>query len=40
LPKNFHPVGVSNSGTQSLCATRSAAPLVGIERAIPTIPPL
>jgi len=35
LPKNFQPVGVSWQGTPSAAATRSAARLVGIERAIP-----
>ena len=35
LPKNFHPVGVSKWPMPSLAATRSAAALVGIERATP-----
>lgn len=39
LPKNFHPVGVSYSGTPSASATRSTAPLVGIERATALRPP-
>jgi hypothetical protein len=38
LPKNFQPVGVSKQGTPSFCATRSAAALVGIERAMPAMP--
>ena len=38
LPKNFQPVGVSKQGTPSCSATRSAAPLVGIERAMPLRP--
>ena len=38
LPKNFQPVGVSYMPTPSLAATRSAARLVGIERAMPFTP--
>ena len=35
LPKNFQPVGTSKNGRLSFSATRSSAPLVGIERASP-----
>ena len=35
LPKNFQPVGVSKKGSLSSSATRSSAPLVGMERATP-----
>ena len=39
LPKNFQPVGVSKSGRPKAAATRSTAPLVGIERATALSPP-
>jgi hypothetical protein len=35
FPKNFHPVGTSKNERLSFAATRSSAPLVGIERASP-----
>jgi hypothetical protein len=35
LPKNFQPVGVSKNCRPSFSATRSRAPLVGIDRATP-----
>lgn len=35
LPKNFQPVGVSKKGSFRAAATRSRAPLVGMERATP-----
>jgi hypothetical protein len=35
LPKNFQPVGVSWQAMPSRAATRSAARLVGIDRAMP-----
>jgi hypothetical protein len=38
LPKNFQPVGVSKQGSPSFSATRSAAALVGMERAMPARP--
>ena len=38
LPKNFQPVGVSNASIPSAAATRSAARLVGIDRATPDSP--
>src|SRR3984957_15625689 len=38
LPKNFHPVGVSYELIPSLAATRSAAALVGMDRATPARP--
>ena len=40
LPKNFQPVGVSKHSTPSASATRSAAWLVGMERATPLMPAL
>ena len=40
LPKNFQPVGVSKLAMPILAATRSAAWLVGIERAMPARPAL
>jgi hypothetical protein len=40
LPKNFQPVGVSKQSTPSASATRSAAWLVGMERATPAMPAL
>ena len=38
LPKNFQPVGTSKKGKLCAAATRSNAPLVGIERATPCGP--
>uniref|UniRef100_A0A7C9CDK9 Uncharacterized protein n=1 Tax=Opuntia streptacantha TaxID=393608 RepID=A0A7C9CDK9_OPUST len=38
LPKNFQPVGTSKKGSFNFSATRSSAPLVGIDRAKPLIP--
>ena len=38
LPKNFQPVGTSKKGRLCAAATRSNAPLVGIERATPCGP--
>ena len=40
LPKNFQPVGVSYMPIPSFSATRSAAPLVGMDRAMPFSPAL